>query len=156
MITFAMLRLAGQRNSTSQAMADLWVTHLTKLSPPFALQLLLAHQKTMFVAVAISILSHDVAARVDIIQIRRNGFRKIDGRKITIAQQKAMIVAAAVDGAPYDIASRIDPKASFEGKLTALAKTPNVLPRFRPKTLGAGSGSTLNRRRGELLQGRQL
>jgi hypothetical protein len=66
----------------------------------------------VFVAVAISILSHDVAARVDIIQIRRNGSRKIDGSKPAIAQQKAMIVAAAVNSAPYDVTSRIDPKAT--------------------------------------------
>ena len=66
----------------------------------------------MFVAVAISILSHDVAARVDIIQIRRNGSRIIDGSKPAIAQQKAMIVAAAVNSAPYDAAPRIDPKAT--------------------------------------------
>ena len=66
----------------------------------------------MFVAVAISILSDDVAARVDIIQIRRNGSRKIDGSKPAIAQQEAMIVAAAVNSAPYDVTSRIDPKAT--------------------------------------------
>ena len=63
----------------------------------------------MFVAVAIGILSHDVAARVDIIQIRRNGSRKIDGSKPAIAQHKAMIVAAAVDIVSYDVASRVDP-----------------------------------------------
>jgi hypothetical protein len=83
-----------------------------KLSRPSAFQLLLAQQKTVFVAVAISILSHDVAARVDIIQIRRNGSRKIDGSKPAIAKQKAMIVAAAVNSAPYNVASRIDPKAT--------------------------------------------
>ena len=66
----------------------------------------------MFVAVAIGILSYDVAARVDIIQIRRNGSRKIDGSKPAVAQQKAMIVAAAVNSAPYDVTSRIDPKAT--------------------------------------------
>src|SRR5690348_2808371 len=56
---------------------------------------LFAQQETVLVAVTVNVLSRDVAARVDIIQIRGNGSRKIDGSKGTLAQQKAMIVAAA-------------------------------------------------------------
>jgi len=74
--------------------------------------LLFAQDETVFVAVAVSILSHDVAARVDIIKICRNGSRKINGSKPAIAQQKAVIVAAAVNSAPHNVASRIDPKAT--------------------------------------------
>jgi len=73
---------------------------------------LLAQQKTVFVTVAVNILSYDVAARIDIIQIRRDGSRKIDRSKRAITQQKSMIIAATVDRAPDDVASRIDTKAT--------------------------------------------
>ena len=59
-----MLRRAPvKRDTMPSAMADL--EH--QFNPLSALQLLLAQQKTVFVAVAVSILAYDIAARVDII-----------------------------------------------------------------------------------------
>jgi hypothetical protein len=68
-----------------QAMADLQGTHSTQLSPPSALQLLPAQQKTVIVAAAVNIVSHDVASRVDPTRLRKNGSRYIDGSKFTLA-----------------------------------------------------------------------
>ena len=59
-------------------------------------------------AAAVSIVSYDVASRVDPIRIRLNGPRYIDGSKSTLAQQKTMSVAAAVKIQTHDFASRVD------------------------------------------------
>src|SRR5262245_32948763 len=64
----------------------------------------------MFVAVAINIVSHDVASRIDPVRIRRNSSRNINRSKGAFAQQKSMIVAVAINRDPDDVASRIDTK----------------------------------------------
>ena len=78
-----MLRLAGHA-ATSTGYGGLVGTDPTQVSLPSALQLF-AQQKTVLVAVAVEIVTHDVASGVDIIRIRRTGSRHIDGSKVTLA-----------------------------------------------------------------------
>ena len=56
------------------------------LSNKAAREPLLAQQETMSVAAAVSVASHDVASRVDLIRVGENGSRHVDRGKCTIAQ----------------------------------------------------------------------